>query len=157
MPVTSEVIVYVVYFPYLIYIIESYFVTVTTPVLLLHVIMQRGPPSKFEMSNIRNHQLRNRYRYSLESSLGSEYASRWFLISIFYFISILFCDYLFIYISLFYIGSKCDECMTRVPYATLIATIMCILGVGVFCGTIYRGTTLTGLMMVEVFNQRLTW
>ncbi|XP_066903952.1 neuronal membrane glycoprotein M6-a isoform X1 [Halyomorpha halys] len=91
--------------------------------------MQRGPPSKFEMSNIRNHQLRNRYRYSLESSLGSEYAPR----------------------------SKCDECMTRVPYATLIATIMCILGVGVFCGTIYRGTTLTGLMMVDVFNQRLTW
>ena len=40
--------------------------------------MRRGAPNKFEMSNPRNYPIRNRYRYSLESSLGSEYASRWF-------------------------------------------------------------------------------
>jgi len=40
--------------------------------------------------------------------------------------------------------------MARVPYATLIATIMCCLGVGIFCGTMYRGATLCALMMDQV-------
>lgn len=40
--------------------------------------------------------------------------------------------------------------MARVPYATLIATIMCCLGVGIFCGTMYRGVTLGSLMMDQV-------
>ena len=47
--------------------------------------------------------------------------------------------------------------MTRIPYATLIATIMCIVGVGVFCGTMYRGATLSILMFDEVFHLRLAW
>lgn len=47
--------------------------------------------------------------------------------------------------------------MTRVPYATLIATMMCCVGVGVFCGTMYRGTTLTLRMFEEVFKLRVIW
>lgn len=54
-------------------------------------------------------------------------------------------------------GRKCRECMTRVPYATLIATIMCCVGVGVFCGTMYRGTTLTLRMFEEVFKLHIKW
>ncbi|XP_076676526.1 neuronal membrane glycoprotein M6 isoform X1 [Andrena cerasifolii] len=53
--------------------------------------------------------------------------------------------------------SLCNECMARVPYATLIATIMCCLGVGIFCGTMYRGVTLGSLMMDQVFHLRLGW
>ncbi|XP_021920225.1 neuronal membrane glycoprotein M6-a isoform X1 [Zootermopsis nevadensis] len=54
-------------------------------------------------------------------------------------------------------GSQCKDCMTRIPYATLIATIMCIVGVGVFCGTMYRGATLSALMFDQVFHLRLAW
>ncbi|XP_043289788.1 neuronal membrane glycoprotein M6-a isoform X2 [Venturia canescens] len=54
-------------------------------------------------------------------------------------------------------GSMCNDCMARVPYATLIATIMCCLGVGIFCGTMYRGATLSALMMDQVFHIRLGW
>ncbi|XP_025831553.1 neuronal membrane glycoprotein M6-a-like isoform X2 [Agrilus planipennis] len=51
----------------------------------------------------------------------------------------------------------CDACLTRIPYATLIATIMCMLGVVVFCGTMYRGATLAVLMFEQVFKMRLFW
>ncbi|XP_076031294.1 uncharacterized protein LOC143019506, partial [Oratosquilla oratoria] len=54
-------------------------------------------------------------------------------------------------------GGKCRDCMTRVPYATLIATVMCCVGVGVFCGTMYRGTNLTLRMFDEVFKFRVKW
>ncbi|XP_026476356.1 proteolipid protein DM gamma-like isoform X2 [Ctenocephalides felis] len=54
-------------------------------------------------------------------------------------------------------GSCCQACLTRIPYATLIATVMCLLGVGVFCGTMYRGATLAVLMADQVFHQRLMW
>ncbi|XP_046674815.1 uncharacterized protein LOC124363603 [Homalodisca vitripennis] len=43
------------------------------------------------------------------------------------------------------------------PIATLIATIMCVSGVGIFCGTMHRGVTLTTLMLDEVFHMRLGW
>ena len=33
---------------------------------------------------------------------------------------------------------ECAGCITRTPYATLVALIMCWAGVGVFCGTMYR-------------------
>lgn len=55
------------------------------------------------------------------------------------------------------VGRKCRDCMTRVPYATLIATVMCCVGVGVFCGTMYRGTTLTLRLFEEVFNLQIKW
>ena len=32
----------------------------------------------------------------------------------------------------------CSGCLTRTPYATLIALIMCWAGSAVFCGTMYR-------------------
>ncbi|XP_014467424.1 PREDICTED: proteolipid protein DM beta isoform X2 [Dinoponera quadriceps] len=54
-------------------------------------------------------------------------------------------------------GNTCNDCMARVPYATLIATIMCCLGVGIFCGTMYRGATLCALMMDQVFHLHLGW
>lgn len=47
--------------------------------------------------------------------------------------------------------------MTRIPYATLIATVMCLLGVGIFCGTMYRGASLTIIMLDQVFHLRLLW
>lgn len=47
--------------------------------------------------------------------------------------------------------------MTRVPYATLVATIMCCLGVGVFCSSMYRGASLGALMLDQVFHIRLSW
>ncbi|KAK8397368.1 hypothetical protein O3P69_004825 [Scylla paramamosain] len=52
---------------------------------------------------------------------------------------------------------KCRDCLGRVPYATLIATVMCCVGVGVFCGTMHRGTTLTLRLFREVFNLHITW
>ncbi|KAK3930880.1 Neuronal membrane glycoprotein M6-b [Frankliniella fusca] len=51
----------------------------------------------------------------------------------------------------------CQDCLTRIPYATLIATIMCWVGVGVFCGTMYRGSTLSALMFEQVFHFHLRW
>lgn len=54
-------------------------------------------------------------------------------------------------------GDCCQSCMARIPYATLIATLMCLLGVGIFCGTMYRGASLTIIMMDQVFHIRLIW
>lgn len=47
--------------------------------------------------------------------------------------------------------------MTRIPYATLIATVMCLIGVGIFCGTMYRGTSFAIIMLDQVFHLRLMW
>uniref|UniRef100_A0A1A9WBP3 Uncharacterized protein n=1 Tax=Glossina brevipalpis TaxID=37001 RepID=A0A1A9WBP3_9MUSC len=55
------------------------------------------------------------------------------------------------------LGDFCRSCMARIPYATLIATLMCLLGVGIFCGTMYRGASLTVIMMDQVFHLRLIW
>lgn len=52
------------------------------------------------------------------------------------------------------LGNMCNECMARVPYASLIATIMSCLGIGIFCGTMYRGATLWALMMDQVKSMR---
>ncbi|XP_046394411.1 neuronal membrane glycoprotein M6-a isoform X1 [Ischnura elegans] len=54
-------------------------------------------------------------------------------------------------------GGRCRDFMARIPYATLIATIMCCVGVGVFCGTMYRGATLSILMFDQVFHLRVAW
>ncbi|KAI4462950.1 myelin proteolipid [Holotrichia oblita] len=51
----------------------------------------------------------------------------------------------------------CNACLARIPYATLIATIMCVLGVVVFCTTMYRGAALAFLMFDHVFKMRLFW
>lgn len=34
---------------------------------------------------------------------------------------------------------------------------MCLVGVGVFCGTMYRGATLSVLMLDQVFHLRVAW
>uniref|UniRef100_A0A182PLZ4 Uncharacterized protein n=1 Tax=Anopheles epiroticus TaxID=199890 RepID=A0A182PLZ4_9DIPT len=54
-------------------------------------------------------------------------------------------------------GGCCKSCVTRIPYATLIATVMCLIGVGVFCGTMFRGTSLAIIMLDQVFHLRLPW
>lgn len=54
-------------------------------------------------------------------------------------------------------GDCCQSFITRIPYATLIATLMCLLGVGIFCGTMYRGASLTIIMLDAVFHLRLLW
>lgn len=46
----------------------------------------------------------------------------------------------------------CSRCITRVPYATLIALILSWAGVGVFCGTLYRGVNLTLRLLQDVFK-----
>lgn len=43
------------------------------------------------------------------------------------------------------------------PYATLVATMLCLVGVGVFCGCIYRVFTLLLRMCAEVFYVHLQW
>jgi len=55
--------------------------------------------------------------------------------------------------------NECASCITRVPYATLIALIMCWAGVGVFCGTLYRGVNLTLRLLQDVFklDRGLDW
>ena len=49
-------------------------------------------------------------------------------------------------------GGACDWCITRTPYATLVALILCWAGVGVFCGTMYRGVNLTLRLLQDVFH-----
>jgi len=46
----------------------------------------------------------------------------------------------------------CHKCVTRVPYATLVAIILNWAGVGVFCGTLYRGVNLTLRVLQDVFQ-----
>ncbi|XP_044002950.1 neuronal membrane glycoprotein M6-a isoform X2 [Aphidius gifuensis] len=54
-------------------------------------------------------------------------------------------------------GNTCNDCMARIPYATLIATIMCCLGVGIFSVFMHKGATLTNIMLIDVFRIQLTW
>ena len=42
----------------------------------------------------------------------------------------------------------CGGCLTRTPYATLIALIMCWAGVAVFCGTMYRSVMIMIMIMM---------
>ncbi|XP_055340055.1 neuronal membrane glycoprotein M6-a-like [Paramacrobiotus metropolitanus] len=53
-------------------------------------------------------------------------------------------------------GSAYD-CYTRVPYGSLIATVMCIVGVAVFCSQMYNGVSYTLQMFNEVFQLKLYW
>ena len=55
-----------------------------------------------------------------------------------------------------FIGS-CRDCLTRIPYATFIATVLCFIGIGVFCGTVYRGATLANLILLDVFHVQVEW
>jgi len=55
------------------------------------------------------------------------------------------------------IMGSCRDCLTRIPYATFIATVLCFIGIGVFCGTVYRGATLTNLILLDVFHVQVEW
>lgn len=46
----------------------------------------------------------------------------------------------------------CSKCITRIPYATLLALILNWAGVAVFCGTLYRGVNLSLRMIQHVFQ-----
>ena len=46
----------------------------------------------------------------------------------------------------------CDGCLTRTPWATLVALLMCWAGVAVFCGTMYRGINVTLRLLQDVFK-----
>ncbi|XP_076343745.1 neuronal membrane glycoprotein M6-a-like isoform X2 [Tachypleus tridentatus] len=48
----------------------------------------------------------------------------------------------------------CLRCMSRIPYATLIATVMCVAGSGLFLGSMYRGTALTLQIFEDLFQIR---
>merc|ERR1712071_666288 len=52
---------------------------------------------------------------------------------------------------------SCRDCLTRIPYATFIATVLCFIGIGVFCGTVYRGATLANLILLDVFHVQVEW
>lgn len=51
----------------------------------------------------------------------------------------------------------CSRCMTRVPYGTLIATILCCAGVLAFLICLYRAVRLTLTMFEIVFTYNLEW
>ncbi|XP_076316002.1 proteolipid protein DM beta-like isoform X2 [Tachypleus tridentatus] len=46
----------------------------------------------------------------------------------------------------------CYKCLTRIPYATLIATVMCFAGSGIFLGSMYKGVALTLRLFQDVFH-----
>lgn len=54
-------------------------------------------------------------------------------------------------------GNSCQSCMTRIPYATIIATVLCLIGVGIYCFTMYRGASVTIIMFDRVFHFHLFW
>ncbi|CAG0884846.1 unnamed protein product [Cyprideis torosa] len=51
----------------------------------------------------------------------------------------------------------CRSCLTRTPFGTLLATIICFLGVGVFCYSTFKGFSLTLRMFEEVFLMQVEW
>ncbi|CAO1435118.1 unnamed protein product [Diamesa serratosioi] len=53
--------------------------------------------------------------------------------------------------------SCCKNCITRIPFATLMATTMLLIGIGVFCGTMYRATSISIIMFDHVFHLKLLW
>lgn len=51
----------------------------------------------------------------------------------------------------------CGKCMARVPYGTLIATVMCCAGALAFLICLYRAVRLTLSMFESVFTYNLEW
>jgi len=51
-----------------------------------------------------------------------------------------------------YANNGPDSCLSKIPYATLIALILNWSGVGIFCGTLYRGVNLTLRVLQDVFR-----
>ncbi|KAG1696981.1 Proteolipid protein DM beta [Nymphon striatum] len=53
--------------------------------------------------------------------------------------------------------SKTSRCLARVPFGTLIATILCFVGVGVFLFTMWRAISLTLGMFRDLFKVQVLW
>ncbi|KFM70606.1 Neuronal membrane glycoprotein M6-b, partial [Stegodyphus mimosarum] len=51
----------------------------------------------------------------------------------------------------------CAKCMTRVPYGTFIATILCCAGVLTFLICLYPAVRLTLQMFDDIFTYNLEW
>lgn len=52
----------------------------------------------------------------------------------------------------------CRDCLGRTPFASLIATIVCCVGVGLFCATLYRALEITLKGVFEgLFNFPVPW
>lgn len=49
-----------------------------------------------------------------------------------------------------------DGCLARCPFASVIATIITVCGTGVFCGCLYRGLSVTILMLTTAFKIEFT-
>ncbi|XP_023238307.1 neuronal membrane glycoprotein M6-a-like [Centruroides sculpturatus] len=52
---------------------------------------------------------------------------------------------------------KCMKCLLRVPYATLIATILCCASAGVFMGALYKIMSLSLRMLENHFAFHFNW
>jgi len=52
----------------------------------------------------------------------------------------------------------CDDCLGRTPYASLIATTVMCIGVGLFCGTGFRALDITQNGIFEgLFKFHVSW
>lgn len=61
------------------------------------------------------------------------------------------------FVCFLFLASNSVACTTRIPYATLIAALLCCTGIGVFCGSMYRASTLSALMLDQVFHLSIGW
>ncbi|XP_041358811.1 proteolipid protein DM beta-like [Gigantopelta aegis] len=53
---------------------------------------------------------------------------------------------------------ECMECLGRTPFASLMATVICIIGVGVFCGTSYKALSLIiNDVLNDLFEFNVGW
>ncbi|UYV64262.1 GPM6B [Cordylochernes scorpioides] len=54
-------------------------------------------------------------------------------------------------------SSNKERCITRVPYATLIATLLSCAGVAIFLGSLYRGLSYTKTLFNFLFHSYTEW
>lgn len=57
----------------------------------------------------------------------------------------------------FQIASSSNSCMGRCPFASIIATVITLCGVGVFCGCLYRALSITIQMLDSAFKIEFEW
>ena len=52
----------------------------------------------------------------------------------------------------------CRDCLGRTPFASVIATILCCVGVGLFCGALFRAIDITvrGVFR-DLFSLNVVW
>lgn len=57
----------------------------------------------------------------------------------------------------FQIASSSNSCMDRCPFASIIASVITLCGVGVFCGCLYRALSITIQMLDSAFKIEFEW